>query len=61
MKKCVVSILFVMCFVPFLAADGNIRPVSTYSIVAYDKETGQLGVAVQSHWFSVGSVAVSTF
>ena len=29
-------------------------PVSTYSIVAYDPKTGQLGVAVQSHWFSVG-------
>jgi hypothetical protein len=25
----------------------------TYSIVARDPETGQLGVAVQSHWFSV--------
>ncbi|RMF07986.1 MAG: DUF1028 domain-containing protein [Candidatus Neomarinimicrobiota bacterium] len=32
------------------------RPVSTYSIVAYDEATGQLGVAVQSHWFSVGTV-----
>lgn len=32
------------------------RPVSTYSIVAFDKETGQLGAAVQSHWFSVGSL-----
>lgn len=32
------------------------RPVSTYSIVARDVETGELGVAVQSHWFSVGSV-----
>ena len=32
------------------------RPVATYSIVARDAETGQLGVAVQSHWFSVGSV-----
>ena len=32
------------------------RPVSTYSIVARDADTGQLGVAVQSHWFSVGSV-----
>jgi uncharacterized Ntn-hydrolase superfamily protein len=31
------------------------RPVHTYSIVAYDAATGQLGVAVQSHWFSVGS------
>lgn len=28
----------------------------TYSIVARDAETGELGVAVQSHWFSVGSV-----
>jgi uncharacterized Ntn-hydrolase superfamily protein len=26
----------------------------TYSIVALDPETGDLGVAVQSHWFSVG-------
>jgi len=26
----------------------------TYSIVAYDPETGDMGVAVQSHWFSVG-------
>ena len=30
-------------------------PAHTYSIVARDPETGQLGVAVQSHWFSVGS------
>jgi uncharacterized Ntn-hydrolase superfamily protein len=28
----------------------------TYSIVARDPGTGELGVAVQSHWFSVGSV-----
>ena len=28
----------------------------TFSIVARDKKTGQLGVAVQSHWFSVGSI-----
>ncbi len=33
-----------------------IRPVSTYSIVARDAQTGQMGVAVQSHWFSVGSL-----
>lgn len=33
-----------------------LRPVTTYSIVAFDKETGELGVAVQSHWFSVGSI-----
>lgn len=28
----------------------------TYSIVARDPDTGELGVAVQSHWFSVGSI-----
>lgn len=33
-----------------------LRPVSTYSIVARDPTSGELGVAVQSHWFSVGSV-----
>jgi uncharacterized Ntn-hydrolase superfamily protein len=32
------------------------RPVHTYSIVARDPNTGELGVAVQSHWFSVGTV-----
>ncbi|MEE2657926.1 MAG: DUF1028 domain-containing protein [Candidatus Latescibacterota bacterium] len=32
------------------------RPVATYSIVARDSLTGQLGVAVQSHWFSVGPI-----
>ncbi len=33
-----------------------LRPVHTYSIVARDPLTGELGVAVQSHWFSVGSI-----
>src|SRR3954469_19013924 len=28
----------------------------TYSIVARDPDTGEVGVAVQSHWFSVGSI-----
>lgn len=32
------------------------RPVATYSIVARDPQTGQMGVAVQSHWFSVGPI-----
>ena len=34
------------------------RPVHTYSIVAIDKETGEIGAAVQSHWFSVGSSVI---
>ena len=33
----------------------GLRPVSTYSIVAIDEKARQMGVAVQSHWFSVGS------
>ncbi len=32
------------------------RPVHTFSIVARDPKTGALGVAVQSHWFSVGQL-----
>ena len=33
-----------------------IRNAHTYSIVAYDKENNQMGVAVQSHYFGVGAV-----
>ncbi len=32
------------------------RPVHTYSIVALDAASGTMGAAVQSHWFSVGSI-----
>lgn len=35
-----------------------LRPVNTFSIVARDAETGELGAAVQSHWFSVGSTVI---
>lgn len=35
-----------------------LRPVNTYSIVARDPATGELGAAVQSHWFSVGSIVI---
>src|SRR5882762_6097701 len=38
------------------AQQPSLRPVHTFSIVARDPETGELGVAVQSHWFSVGSI-----
>ncbi len=37
---------------------GLRRPVHTYSIVARDTVTGEMGVAVQSHWFSVGSLVI---
>ncbi len=38
--------------------DKPLRPVHTFSIVARDAETGELGAAVQSHWFSVGSSVI---
>ncbi|MDD1765872.1 MAG: DUF1028 domain-containing protein, partial [Methanomassiliicoccales archaeon] len=28
----------------------------TYSIVAFDSKTRDIGVAVQSHWFNVGAI-----
>lgn len=30
----------------------------TYSIIAHDPETGELGIAVQSHWFCVGASVI---
>ncbi|HSR70412.1 MAG TPA: DUF1028 domain-containing protein [Acidobacteriota bacterium] len=44
-----------------LAGQPQARPselAHTYSIVAYDEQTGEVGGAVQSHWFSVGSIVV---
>ena len=38
------------------AAGSTARPVHTFSIVARDPQTGELGVAVQSHYFSVGPI-----
>ena len=34
------------------------RPMHTFSIVAVDSATGQIGAAVQSHWFSVGGSVI---
>jgi uncharacterized Ntn-hydrolase superfamily protein len=44
------------CPTPVEAAPPDGPVVHTFSIVARDPETGQLGVAVQSHWFSVGPI-----
>ncbi|QSQ18710.1 DUF1028 domain-containing protein [Pyxidicoccus parkwayensis] len=52
------AVCLVLLALPALAAEPAAvprRPVHTYSIVARDAVTGELGVAVQSHWFSVGS------
>lgn len=43
----------------FMSVAQSIKPsdplAHTYSIVARDAKTGQMAVAVQSHWFSVGT------
>ncbi|HVR98538.1 MAG TPA: DUF1028 domain-containing protein [Thermoanaerobaculia bacterium] len=46
-------LLAVLALLPLPARAGD--PLAhTYSIVARDPETGDFGVAVQSHWFQVG-------
>ncbi len=46
-----------LALVAILAIPAHADPlVHTFSIVARDPATGEMGVAVQSHWFSVGSV-----
>ena len=56
MKRSLLSLLFIMYFNPGVAQDLEENPlVHTYSIVAIDSVNGEIGAAVQSHWFSVGS------
>ena len=60
MKKIVFSIfllLFIVSDTSFPQLYYNHDPFAhTFSIVARDPETGEMGVAVQSHWFSVGTI-----
>lgn len=41
---------------PLLAGEPSAPQINTFSIVAFDPATGDLGVAVQSKYFGVGSV-----
>ena len=56
MRRIFIGIALGFIIVSLCMSQQSIRPTHTYSIVAYDEETGQLGVAVQSHWFSVGPI-----
>ena len=57
MKATVAALLLCSIAAPAFASQPlPLRPVHTYSIVARDPATGELGVAVQSHWFSVGPI-----
>jgi uncharacterized Ntn-hydrolase superfamily protein len=58
MKRLLLTILLVPALV---SAQDHPAPrpgplAHTFSIVARDQQTGEMGVAVQSHWFSVGSI-----
>ena len=48
------KLLFLLLFAQ--SAFAQLRPVHTFSIVARDPQTGDMGVAVQSHWFAVGQI-----
>jgi uncharacterized Ntn-hydrolase superfamily protein len=56
MRICIFTVTLILIGSTIQAKDTPRRPVATYSIVARDSLTGQLGVAVQSHWFSVGPI-----
>ena len=52
---CLILVISMTALLPAQTMNGD--PFThTYSIVARDEATGELGVAVQSHWFSVGSI-----
>ncbi|MDP2366577.1 MAG: DUF1028 domain-containing protein [Ignavibacteria bacterium] len=59
MKTCIkifLVILFLSIELLSQVYNSNEPLAHTFSIVARDAETGEMGVAVQSHWFSVGSI-----
>ena len=51
-----VVILFLTANIPAQTFYGTDPLAHTFSIVARDSVTGEIGAAVQSHWFSVGTV-----
>ena len=56
---CVLGVLaLAVGFASNLLAQNALRPVHTFSIVARDPATGELGAAVQSHWFAVGQSVI---
>lgn len=56
MKKILLWILLLMSYTYAQSPVGKDNLAHTYSIVARDEITGEMGVAVQSHWFSVGTL-----
>lgn len=59
MKHLIYVSLFLVFQMSFSQFHKKSEPFThTYSIVARDSVTGEMGVAVQSHWFSVGSLVI---
>lgn len=59
MKRCFATCVWLLLASPLFADDHAVLrppPVSTFSIVAIDPVNGDMGVAVASRYFSVGSV-----
>ena len=56
MKRLRPSLFLLLSILATLAVAQSLPPVSTFSIVAIDPQNGDLGVAVASRYFSVGSV-----
>lgn len=58
MKKVFYISIFSILYVQIIMAQTFYKTplATTYSIVAFDEVTGEMGVAVQSHWFSVGTI-----
>ncbi len=56
MKRFLISVLLLWSATVQAQRPYADKLVHTFSIVARDSVTGDMGVAVQSHWFSVGSV-----
>src|SRR5215472_10755388 len=56
MKHAHSRMLLLVAVAVTIAAPQSLPPVSTFSIVAIDPQNGDLGVAVASRYFSVGSV-----
>ena len=54
---CIIAILALILYSEVTAQNiYKDKLAHTYSIVARDKETGEMAVGVQSHWFSVGTI-----
>ncbi len=52
----IIGFFLIACGIKAQQVYGDQPLAHTYSIVAMDPETGEMGVAVESHWFSVGSI-----